>query len=93
MLRAQMPFKIEKSSSEDGVLLRLFGRLRAEDLEELKKEVGSTHPQVNFDLQDVTLVDLEIVRFLLACETSGINLVRCPLYVREWIRREKERQN
>jgi hypothetical protein len=87
-----MPFKIEKSSSEDGVLLRLFGRLQSDDVEELRKEVASIRPQVTFDLEDVALVDVEVVRFLLACEMSGVSLVRCSSYVREWIRREKESQ-
>jgi hypothetical protein len=87
-----MPFKIEKTLAEDGVLLRLFGRLRSDDVEELRKEVASIRPQVTFDLEDVALVDLEVVKFLLACEVSGVSLIRCSTYVREWIRREKASQ-
>ncbi len=87
-----MSFRIERSSSEDGIILRVMGRLRLENLEELKAQLANTQPQIVFDLEGVTLVDSDVVRFLLACETTGIGVVRCSLYVREWIRREQERQ-
>ena len=41
------------------------------------------------DLSQVTLVDLGVVRFLISCEDESIELVQCPPYVREWIRRER----
>ena len=41
------------------------------------------------DLDEVTLVDVEVVRFLSECEDRGIVLVPCPPYVREWILRER----
>ena len=41
------------------------------------------------DLGQVTLVDLEVIRFLVSCEDSGVELVQCPPYVREWILRER----
>ena len=41
------------------------------------------------DLSEVTLVDLEVVQFLISCEDEGIELVQCPPYVREWILRER----
>ena len=41
------------------------------------------------DLGEVTLVDLEVIRFLISCEDSGVELVQCPPYVREWILRER----
>jgi hypothetical protein len=40
-------------------------------------------------LGDVTIVDVEVVRFLSDCENEGIALVQCPPYVREWILRER----
>ena len=85
-----MSFIIEKSSSGNRVTLRVIERLLSENLGELKAQIANTKPRVVFDLEDVTLVDLEVVRFLLACETSGIAVVRCSPYVREWIRRERE---
>lgn len=41
------------------------------------------------DLSEVTLVDLEMVRFLISLEDEGVELFQCPLYVREWILRER----
>jgi hypothetical protein len=41
------------------------------------------------DLSEVTLVDLEAVRFLISCEDEGVELVQCPSYVREWILHER----
>lgn len=41
------------------------------------------------DLTEVTLVDREVVRFLMSCEDEGIESVQCPRYVREWILRER----
>jgi hypothetical protein len=41
------------------------------------------------DLDEVTLVDVEVVRFLSECEDRGIVLVHCLPYVREWILRER----
>ena len=41
------------------------------------------------DLSEVTLVDLEVVQFLISCEDEGVELVQCPPYVREWISLER----
>ncbi len=42
------------------------------------------------DLNEVTLVDADVVRFLSTSEEEGITLIRCPPYVHEWIQRERE---
>jgi len=42
-----------------------------------------------FDLAETTLVDLAVVRFLAAYEGAGVELLRCPRYIREWIARER----
>ena len=44
----------------------------------------SAHDVV-FDLMEVTLVDSEVVRFLVQCETNDLRLVNCPAYIREWM--------
>jgi hypothetical protein len=41
------------------------------------------------DLGEVTLVDIEVVRFLIQCEDEGVALLQCPPYVCEWIVRER----
>ena len=45
--------------------------------------------RIILDLDEVTLVDVEVVRFLSDCEDEDIVLVHCPLFVREWIIRER----
>jgi len=37
----------------------------------------------------VTLVDVAVVRFLVACESDGVALVHCAPYIREWMGREE----
>jgi hypothetical protein len=46
---------------------------------------------VAIDLEEVTLVDLDVVQFLARCEASGIELLNCSPYIREWISRENDR--
>jgi hypothetical protein len=40
-------------------------------------------------LTEITLIDIAAVQFLIDCENEGVELVHCPLYVREWILRER----
>jgi hypothetical protein len=37
----------------------------------------------------VSLVNLDVVRFLTTSESQGIELLNCPTYIRKWIDREK----
>ena len=49
----------------------------------------SNGPRTVLDLDEVTLVDVEVVRFLGMCEKEGTELLHCPPYIREWISREQ----
>ena len=46
---------------------------------------------VVIDMEEVTLVDLDVVQFLARCEARGVELLHCSPYIREWISRENER--
>ena len=81
--------KIEKLAGEHGTTLKLIGRIRAEHLAELRRQIAASAPSV-LELKEVTLVDAEVVRFLSACESEGIHLQHCSAYIREWIVRERE---
>ena len=83
-----MTFKIETLPAEEGTSIKLIGRLRAEHLPELKARLEASGC-IALEMDEVTLVDVEAVRFLSACETQGVELRRCPPYIREWIAREK----
>jgi hypothetical protein len=41
-------------------------------------EMDDEHVRIFMDLGEVTLVDVEVVRFLSECEGGGIILVHCP---------------
>ena len=82
-------FKVEKTLEQDSTVLRLVGRVKAEHLAELKTLIADERAPVLLDLSEVTLVDLDVICFLEDYERSGVQLVNCSPYVREWIRREK----
>jgi len=83
-------FKIEKLAEGNTTVLRLVGRINAEHLDELNNLIGNAEPRVvKLDLSEVTLVDVDVVRFLGGQERRGVELGKCSPYIREWIQREK----
>jgi anti-anti-sigma regulatory factor len=82
--------KIEKLHGEHRTTLKLIGRIRAEHLAELRGQIASSAPTIVLELGEVTLVDADVVRFLSACESEGIQLLNCSALIREWIVREQE---
>jgi anti-anti-sigma regulatory factor len=82
-------FKIRRSEDKGIVTFALSGRIEEEhllELQELLKIESEANPTaIALDLGDVKLVDREVIKFLAASETHGINLENCPSYVREWI--------
>ena len=82
--------KVQRSSNGE-VIFRLAGQLNEEHVTEmetlLRSEVATR--EIVLDLQDLTLVDRDAVRFLEKCEAASIKLKNCPAYIREWIRRER----
>ncbi len=42
------------------------------------------------DLDEVNLVDVDAVRFLMDTERAGIELRNCPPFIRAWIDRERD---
>jgi anti-anti-sigma regulatory factor len=87
-----MTLKIEKDSDGRKTFIRLIGRLRSEHLDELKRQTKGDQSRIALDLDGVTLVDVEVVRFLNACDEIGVELLHCSPYIREWMIREKDRE-
>lgn len=81
--------KIESNSDGQAKVIRLIGRLQSEHVDELKNQLKDRPANTVLDLEETTLVDLDVVRFLCISEDSGTELRHCPLYVREWIDRER----
>ena len=59
----------------------------------LEKQIRESGPVLIPDLDEVTLVDVEIVRFLGTCEARGATLLNCSPYIRDWIGIERDRRN
>ena len=81
--------RIEKESDGHSMRLRLSGRIQSAHIGDIRAQMDDDSVRILLDLSEVTLVDVEVVRFLSDCEDEGIVLVHCPLYVREWILRER----
>ena len=73
------------------VVFSISGRIEAEDLAELQRllKLEPVGQDIALDLQDITLVDREAVKFLAGCEQQAIKLENCPAYIREWMGRER----
>jgi hypothetical protein len=84
-----MALKIVKGSNGARTIFKISGRIRSGDLEELRGQMGGHAARIVLDLEEVTLVDVEVVRFLGMCEANGVELVQCSPYIREWVVRER----
>ena len=71
------------------VVLRVSGRIHADNLETLRELLGREEAGTAVDLEEVVLVDRAAVRLLACSENNGIELKNCPAYIREWVTRER----
>ncbi len=84
-----MTLRILKISDGARTVLKLSGRIQARDIEDLSAQMNRRTRGTVLDLQEVTLVDAEVVRFLGLCEAKGVELAHCSPYIREWVFREQ----
>jgi anti-anti-sigma regulatory factor len=87
-----MTLRIERNSRGGFTVMKLIGQIRSGDIEELTAQLTSGNSQIVLDLDELSLVDAAVVRFLGNCEETGSELLNCPPYIREWIKREKDRE-
>jgi hypothetical protein len=85
-----MTFKIERAHSGQVTTIQLIGTLGSECVGELKEQVEHAGPQIVIDLAEVELVDVEVVRFLNACQNEGAVIANGSPYIREWMVRESK---
>ena len=90
--KTNMTLRIEKNSNGQRTTIRLIGRMRRECIEELKAQIRAGGASVTLDLNEVSLVDLDVIRFLATCQTEGIPLVHCSRYINNWIAKERGRE-
>jgi anti-anti-sigma regulatory factor len=81
---------IEKNSDGHKTTIRLIGRMQAEHLPALQALIKESRPRIALDLEQLTLVDVEAVRFLGGCRRNGMALLNCSPYIREWIAKEQK---
>ena len=82
--------KIQRSSN-DGVVFTLVGRMETEHVAELQQLLlqEDVSRGIALNLQDVTLIDRDGVKFLAHCEQDHIRLEDCTGFIRVWINRER----
>lgn len=82
--------KIHRAANGE-VIFRLAGRIDAESVAQMAElfALEEKSRQMILDLKDVTLLNRDAVLFLSACETNAVELRNCPVYIREWINRER----
>ena len=86
-----MTLRIVADLRKDGTTIRLIGRMRAEHVEHVRAEIDASRAPAALDLDEVTLADVDAVRFLAAAERQGIALQHCAPFIREWMAREADR--
>ena len=83
-----MTCRIDRFPTDQGLVLRISGRITGEDLDILRTalEEGSV---VAVELAELELINRDAMKLLAINEANGIELRHCPAYIREWIRRER----
>lgn len=86
-----MTLRIDISDERERVVLTLTGRIQAEQIAELQRQMERQVPdhKLVVDLREVNLVDRDAVRFLAEIEKQGARLRNCSAFIREWISRER----
>lgn len=84
-----MTFRIEETREGPRRILRLSGWISSESLDHLKRELAASRTTAVLDLDEVTLLDVHVVRLLKSLERRGVELRNCPPYVRAWIASER----
>jgi hypothetical protein len=86
--------RIDRKTDGASIVLTVSGRLRAENVDELRQSLERMAPadSIVLELADLILADREAVKFLGESEACGrIVLRNCPAYIRQWIAHEDSR--
>jgi hypothetical protein len=87
--RGGWTLKIEKDSQGAKTTIRLIGHFQSEHVGKLKKQLQQDGPLFILDLKEVTVVDVEVVRFLVESKADGVKVVHGSQYIRKWMAREQ----
>jgi hypothetical protein len=84
-----MTLRIERYADRGGMTIRLIGRMQAEHVSEVERQIEESGTKVTLDLEELTLVDVQVVRFLGTCEIRDIGILNCSPYITDWIAKER----
>ena len=84
-----MACRIDRVVGQECVILRVSGQITTEDVNMFRASLEQEKTSVAIDLKEVLLADREAVKLLALYESNGAEIRNCPLYIREWITRER----
>ena len=67
-----MTLKIARDSDGGRTTLKLSGRVQSANVEQTREQMNGNVERIVFDLEEVTLVDVDVVRFFGVCEAQGV---------------------
>ncbi len=84
-----MTLKIDRQTSGNRVVVWLTGNLGVEHLAEVRAQVRAAGGRVALDVGELTLISVEGVRLLNACEDGGVAIINASPYISEWMALER----
>ena len=87
-----MAFRIETAARGRFTVFILSGRIEKQAIAELKRLFAcqTDYRDIVLDLKEVSVIDRDVMHFLVRCEADGVKLDNCTPYIREWMAREKD---
>lgn len=85
--------RIETRRRGSKTLLHLIGRIRGEHVPTLERLLTESGADASLDLQEVTLVDADVIKFLAVCANRGIPILHSGAYITDWIEQEQQRHS
>jgi anti-anti-sigma regulatory factor len=88
-----MTLRIERRRSEDGLVVQLIGEFDMEHLDEVQAQVNSASCPVVIDIGELTLISVDGIRFLNACQNNGTPIINASGYITEWMTLEGQSEH
>jgi ABC-type transporter Mla MlaB component len=95
-MQADYKITMELHPSQSSITLMLNGKLSEGALAELQNSISAARQakqRVYIDLSEVTLVDRKTVEYFSKQAGKDVQLVNCPLYLRQWIIQEVDEEH
>lgn len=86
---AAMTLRIKRPCENDQTRICLSGALQSAHLANLRSEIMRFGQPATLDLDEVSVIDIDGIRFLNECQAQGIAVVNCAPYIRQWMVQEK----